>query len=181
MHNQPFCFQLTQTMLKHVHYYRISMFWFRERCTRVWANTVFVEPLWRLICSLRHQSITTTPVPLFHSATTPWDLQIWDEIPQLISTLWTLFPRSKTTLSGSKRPGDTTLEIYTRMFVMAYACLQIVGFVWATIFPKRMSWLWKSLCDEPQCTTQRALTKDKSPSTRNRLLQYLEIRWVGSG
>ena len=165
MHNQPFCFQLTQTMLKHVHYYRISMFWFRERCTLVRANTVFVEPLWRLICSLRHQSITTTPVPLFHSATTPWDLQIWDEIPQLISTLWTLFPRSKTTLSGSKRPGDNTLEIYTRMFVMAYACLQIVGFVWATIFPKRMSWLWKSLCDEPQCTTQRALTKDKSPST----------------
>ena len=65
MHNQPFCFQLTQTMLKHVHYYRISMFWFRERCTRVRANTVFVEPLWRLICSLRHQSITTTPCTPF--------------------------------------------------------------------------------------------------------------------
>lgn len=83
MHNQPFCFQLTQTMLKHVHYYRISMFWFRERCTRVRANTVFVEPLWRLICSLRHQSITTTPVPFFTQLLLPGIYKFETKSPSL--------------------------------------------------------------------------------------------------
>lgn len=117
------------------------------------------------------------PVPLFHSAITTWDLQIWDEIPQLISTLWTLFPRSKTTLSGSKRPGDTTLEIYTRMFVMAYACLQIVGFVWATIVPKRMSWLWKSLCDEPQARVDKGQIPFNSKSVA--AVPWNKMGWIG--